>query len=247
MANERLRDALMHAGHSTATAADQVGVDAKTVERWLTQDRVPYPRHRGALAALVDRSESYLWPDAVPAQRQKKAANSEIVETFPHRSDVPLRLWDDLLQRSSSRIDVLVHAGQFLHERAGFISTVKAKAEAGVDVRIAFGAPESAATELRSTEEKLGPGVLGARIRYGLTSYRPLLHTAGVEFRFHETTLYNSIFRFDDEMIVNMHVFGVPGPHAPAMHLRKLAAGDVFDTYERSFVDVWELSKPAEW
>ncbi|MEJ2862602.1 XRE family transcriptional regulator [Actinomycetospora flava] len=247
MANERLRDALMHAGHSTATAADEVGVDAKTVERWLTQDRVPYPRHRGALAALVDRSESYLWPDALPAQRQKKAATSEIVEAFPHRSDVPLRLWDDLLQRSSARIDVLVHAGQFLHERAGFISTVKAKAEAGVDVRIAFGAPESAATELRSTEERLGPGVLGARIRYGLASYRPLRHTAGVEFRFHETTLYNSIFRFDDEMIVNMHVFGVPGPHAPAMHLRKLAAGDVFDTYERSFVAVWEQSKPAEW
>ena len=86
MANERLRDALMHAGHSTSTAADQVGVDAKTVERWLTQDRVPYPRHRGALAALVGRSESYLWPAAVPAQRQKKAATSEIVQTFPHRA-----------------------------------------------------------------------------------------------------------------------------------------------------------------
>ena len=48
-------------------------------------------------------------------------------------------------------------------------------------------------------------------------------------------------------MIVNMHVYGVPGPHAPAMHLRKLAAGDVFDTYERSFVDVWDGSAIAEW
>ena len=55
------------------------------------------------------------------------------METFPHRSDVPSRLWDDLIQRASSRIDVLVHAGQFLHERPGFIATVKAKAETGVE------------------------------------------------------------------------------------------------------------------
>jgi hypothetical protein len=247
VANERLRDALMNVGHSTSSAADQVGVDTKTVERWLTQDRVPYPRHRGALAALVGRSESYLWPDAVPAQRQRKAAASEIVETFPHRSDVPSQLWEDLLQRATSRIDVLVHAGQFLHERPNFIAILKAKAGAGAYVRVAFGAPEGEATDRRSSEEKLGQGVLGARIRYGLVSYRPLLSTPGIEFRFHETTLYNSIFRFDDEMIVNMHIYGVPGPHAPAMHVRKLAAGDVFETYERSFLDVWEQSEPAVW
>jgi hypothetical protein len=69
----------------------------------------------------------------------------------------------------------------------------------------------------------------------------------GIEFRFHKTTLYNSIFRFDGEMIVNMHVYGVPGAHAPALHLRKLGAGDLFDTYAKSFVDVWALSKPATW
>ena len=167
--------------------------------------------------------------------RRRASSAAEEGRDLGDRRDVPAsqrraaRLWDDLLQRASARIDVLVHAGQFLHERPGFIATLKAKAEAGVAVRIAFGAPESEATERRSAEEKLGLGVLGARIRYGLVSYRPLLHTAGVEFRFHETTLYNSIFRFDDEMIVNMHVYGVPGPHAPAMHLRKLAAGDLFD------------------
>ncbi len=68
-----------------------------------------------------------------------------------------------------------------------------------------------------------------------------------LDIRFHTTTLYNSIFRFDDEMIVNNHVYGVPGAHAPAPHLRKLGAGDLFDTYARSFVDVWTLSKSATW
>lgn len=118
---------------------------------------------------------------------------------------------------------------------------------AGVTIRIAFGDPESDAVTLRKTEERLGDGVLAARIRYGQVAYTPLIDTAGVEFRCHATTLYNSIFRFDDEMIVNNHVYGVPGPHAPVLHLRQLGAGDLFNTYAKSFVDVWAVSKPARW
>ena len=216
MANERLRDALMSAGLTAGDAAQQIGVDGKTVERWMTQGRTPYARHRGALAALVGQSESYLWPSAVPPERQAKIAASEIVAAYPHRSVVPADLWDELLGGASDRIDVLVHAGQFLIERPDFIRTLTDKAGAGVTVRINFGDPDSDAVELRSAEEGLGPGTLTARIRYGLAAYRSLLDTPGIEFRFHATTLYNSIFRFDDQAIVNMHVYGLPGAHAPA-------------------------------
>jgi len=166
---------------------------------------------------------------------------------YPHRNNVPVDLWDRLLQAATDRVDILVHAGLFLVERPDFIQTLADKAAAGVTVRIAFGEPDSEATEQRSTEERLGAGVLGARIRYGLVPYKPLLGAPGIEFRFHETTLYNSIFRFDDEMIVNTHVYGVPGAHAPALHLRKLGAGDLFTIYTRSFVDVWSLSQQATW
>lgn len=247
MANERLRDALTRAGLTPAAAAEQIGVDAKTVERWGSQGRVPYARHRAALAALLEQSESYLWPSAVPRERQAKIAASEIVSAYPHRGAIPVELWDELLTAASDRIDILVHAGQFLIERPGFIRTLTEKAEAGVTVRINFGDPDSDAIELRSEEEGLGPGTLAARIRYGLVAYRPLLDVPGIEFRFHATTLYNSIFRFDDQAIVNMHVYGVAGAQAPALHLRKLGAGDLFDTYSRSFVDVWNKSTPARW
>jgi hypothetical protein len=237
----------MSAGETAATAAERVGVDAKTVERWMTQGRTPYARHRGALAALVGQSESYLWPAAVPPERQARIAASEIVAAYPHRSAVPAELWDELIGNASDRIDVLVHAGQFLIERSDFIRRLSEKAGSGVTVRINFGDPDSAAVELRSAEEGLGAGTLGARIRYGLKNYRQLLDTPGIEFRFHNTTLYNSIFRFDEQAIVNMHVYGVAGAHAPALHLRKLGAGDLFDTYARSFVDVWSQSTPARW
>ena len=234
-------------GLTAQLAAAKVGVDAKTVERWVTTSRTPYPRHRNALANTLGAAESYLWPNAVSPERQAAIADSEIVGVFPHRNGIPSDVWDRLLHAATDRIDVLVHAGQFLTERPDFIPAVAEKAAAGVNVRINFGDPVSRAVRLRSEEEQLGKGVLAARIKYGLVAYRPLLETPGVEFRFHQTTLYNSIFRFDGDMIVNMHVYGVPGAHAPALHLRKLGAGDLFDTYAKSFVDVWTLSKPATW
>jgi transcriptional regulator with XRE-family HTH domain len=248
VANERLRDAILAGGLTFEQVAEKVGVDPKTVERWTTQNvRMPYARHRRTLASLLGQAESWLWPSAVPPERQATIAASEIVSVYPHRNTIPSDLWDRLLHATADRIDVLVHAGLFLVERPDFIRTLAEKAGAGVTVRIAFGDPDSDAVTLRSEEERLGEGVLAARIRYGLVPYTPLLGTPGIEFRYHDTTLYNSIFRFDDEMIVNNHVFGVPGAHAPSLHLRKLGAGDLFSTYAKSFTDVWALSKPATW
>ena len=249
MANERLRDALLAAGLTVDQVADKIGVDPKTVERWTTgsKDRVPYARHRRSIATLLGEPESYLWPAAVPPERQATIAASEVVAVYPHRNLIPADLWGRLLQPVSERIEVLVHAGLFLVERPDFVRTLSKKADDGVDIRIAFGDPMSDSVALRSAEEGLGDGVLAARIQYGLVPYTPLLSKENIGFRYHDTTLYNSIFRFDDEMIVNHHVYGVPGPHAPAMHLRKLGAGDLFDTYAKSFDDIWALSKPATW
>ncbi|MGH3994185.1 MAG: XRE family transcriptional regulator, partial [Pseudonocardiaceae bacterium] len=60
-------------------------------------------------------------------------------------------------------------------------------------------------------------------------------------------TLYNSIYRFDDDMFVNTHVYGSMAAHAPVLHLRRLSGGDLFDTYSESFDVIWNESKPATW
>lgn len=49
MANERLRAVLLERGASVADLAAAVGVDPKTVERWITRGRTPYRKHRYAL------------------------------------------------------------------------------------------------------------------------------------------------------------------------------------------------------
>ena len=42
--------------------AARLGVDPKTVRRWLNV-RVPYPRNRASIAELVDADEGELWPE----------------------------------------------------------------------------------------------------------------------------------------------------------------------------------------
>ena len=61
----------------------------------------------------------------------------------------------------------------------------------------------------------------------------------------HGTTLYNSLYRFDDSMLVNTHVWGLSAYSAPVLHLRRLGAGGLFDTYAQSFEAVWATSTPA--
>lgn len=57
--------------------------------------------------------------------------------------------------------------------------------------------------------------------------------------------LYNSIYRADSQLLVNMHVYGVPAYNAPTFHLRKIAGGEIAVTYLDSFEHVWNSSTPV--
>jgi hypothetical protein len=243
--NERLRDAVMRSGHTPQTIAQHLNVDPKTVERWMTQDRVPYPRHRHDIAARVGESETWLWPNAYSRQRVDQAARSELVEFFPRRSLITGDRWQQLLSSPAAFLDVLVYAGLFLPEQTpGLTDLLKERAAAGVRVRLLLGDPASTAVATRGAEEGIGEAV-ATKIRNALHLYRPLSKKPGISVRLHAATLYTSIYRADDEMIANQHVLGLPAAQSPAMHLRKLAAGDLFDTYTAMFDRVWESAAPA--
>ncbi len=74
---------------------------------------------------------------------------------------------------------------------------------------------------------------------------QPLIGVPGIEVHLHRTTLYNSLYRADDDLLVNAHVWGVNAYSAPVTHLRRLVAGSLFDTYAASFEAVWAASVPA--
>jgi len=181
-------------------------------------------------------------PTARPATPKPSAPSvpAEFVGLYAHRADTPNELWLELLKGANDRIDLFANASLFLPEdNPEAISIIKKKASAGVRVRVLLGDPNSEAAKLRGYEERLFEGIPG-RIQMALAYYRPLLDVDGVEFRLHATSLYNSIFRYDNEMLVNQHIYGTYGYIAPILHLRKKPGGDLFDTYMRSFDRIWD-------
>jgi len=244
LGNERLRNAMTKAHVDIETISRETGVDPKTVQRWLG-GRVPYARHRWAISKLLGEEEPYLWPETMNAARVAEVSRSELMELYPYRSALPSGLWWELFNKAQTQIDVLVYAAVFLHEQHPDLSDLlRSKATAGCKIRVALGDPDSEAVRARGAEERFGHGI-ESRCRLALMHYRPLLAVAGVEVHIHGTTLYNSIYRFDEEMLVNAHVWGQNAYNAPLMHIRRLDGGSLFNTYGASFEAVWETSRPV--
>jgi len=245
MRNERLRALLLERGKTPDQLAEHVQVDAKTVERWITKGRLPYRKHRFEVASFLGVDESYIWPDALGKDEIAAVSESEIVAVWPHRSEVPRDMWGHLFSGAEREIGVLVYSGLFLSEDAGVQKIFKDKAKAGVRVRILLGDPDSEVVAQRGEDEGVGDAQ-AAKVRNALALYRPLQELEGVEFRFHRTVLYNSIYRADDQVLVNTHLFGVTAAHAPVWHMRKLPAGELAGLYIDSFERVWETATPLD-
>ncbi|MGN9846205.1 DUF5919 domain-containing protein [Nonomuraea sp. H19] len=135
-------------------------------------------------------------------------------------------------------------SGLFLADDTGMVRMFGEKAEAGVRVRILLGDPDCAEVAQRGKDEGIDDG-MAAKIRNVLVLYRSLRERENVEFRLHATVLYNSIYRADDQFLVNTHVYGVPAGNAPVLHLRKVIGGDMVATYAESFERVWDGARPV--
>ncbi len=179
----------------------RTGVDPKTVQRWLS-GRIPHTRHCWRIANLVQEDETYLWPTASSNPQQTEASRAELVALYPHRADVPPGVWHTLFDEVHQDLGILVYAAVFLPEQQ--IDLLRAKADAGCSVRIALGDPTSPKLLERGNEEKFGTAIV-SRAENALKHYQALHNYPGVEVRVHGTTLYNSIYRFDDVMLVNTH------------------------------------------
>jgi hypothetical protein len=232
--NDALRHALADARLRETDVATALGVDPKTVQRWLS-GRVPHPRHRWAVADLLQLDEHQLWPGpetpAPPVSREIKAS-------YPYRSAVPRDAWHQLFTSAEREINILVYAALFLAEDGGLVRLLADKARAGVSVRLLLANPDSPRMTERGIEEGIGDAV-AARVHNAVALFRPLLETDGVETRQHDTVLYNSIFRADDELLVNPQVHGIAAAYAPVLHLRRVELSGMFATYIDCFERVW--------
>ncbi|MFE6690353.1 XRE family transcriptional regulator [Streptomyces sp. NPDC057743] len=244
MRNERLRAAMTAGGWTHASLAAKVDVDPKSVERWANLGRTP---HRGtAVRAAEAMGEDVfaLWPELTQA-RAARAVSPELVALYSQRADLPVSAFVDLFAQASQRIDILVYAAVFLHEAYPRLNDLLSeRAAEGCTIRIAVGDADSPNVQQRGQEEKFGHGI-ESRCQLAVMHYRPLLSTPGIELRTHDTTLYNSIYRADDQMLVNAHMWGVNAYRAPVWHLRRHGNGGMFDSYTESFHAVWAAATPV--
>ncbi len=244
MANERLRGGITAAGHTYDSLASAIGVDPKTVERWVLTDRLPHPAHRRAAATTLGRDETFYWPALLSDRHAQAASEAEVLRVYPTRGSVPPDLWLSLIRGATEQLDLLSYSGLFLLDNNPDIADLLTdRAGSGVAVRILIGDPHSEAIRRRGDEEGIGEGMSG-RILVAQTYLAPVLDVPGVQIRRHTTTLYNSIYRADTTMLVNMHMYGSGAPANPVMHLQQVADGRLFTSYQRSFERVWETGTP---
>ncbi|MCX4881678.1 XRE family transcriptional regulator [Streptomyces sp. NBC_00847] len=244
MANERLRAAMAAGGWTYNALADKVEVDPKSVERWVNLGRTPRRATAMLAAETLGEDVHALWPSLRQA-RPARAVSPELVALYDQRADIPVSTFVDMLTQAREQIDVLVYAAVFLHEAYPRLNELlKERAAEGCTVRIAVGDADSPNVQQRGDEEKFGHGIQ-SRCRLALMHYRPLIGVPGIEVRTHATTLYNSIYRADDQALVNAHVWGVNAYSAPVWHLRRSGEGGMFDTYADSFDAVWATATPV--
>jgi transcriptional regulator with XRE-family HTH domain len=239
--SHRLRTAMLRAQLDPAALAAAVGVDVKTVNRWLT-GRIPHQRTRLAVADALGETEADLWPQARPDLTVGAEATAEVVGAYAHRADIPQQLWTSLLTGATKRIDLLGYAYPFVLELLpDTIQRLADKAAAGARIRLAFADPDCPHVAERDALEQIG-GTLPGRIRNALNFCEPLHQVPGVEIGLHAVHLYNSVFRFDNQMIVTPHLYRARGYQHPALHLRELSPHGIFGSYADQFEQIWQTT-----
>jgi transcriptional regulator with XRE-family HTH domain len=135
--NERLRAAMVAANVTIEGLADHLGIDPKSVDRWLNTDRTPHARNAEAAAKYLGADAYHLWPKLGERHRSAPTAQDEVLACYPMRSTVPFGLWRSTLAGATTVIDLAVANLLFLADVVWDLPALLAdKTAAGVRVRI---------------------------------------------------------------------------------------------------------------
>jgi transcriptional regulator with XRE-family HTH domain len=222
--NETFSRALLRAGLTEDDIAARLGVDPKTVRRWIEGRALPYRRHRWTLATLLDTAETDLWPQLRSAQPR----SAEVLAIYPRLSAVPGALWPHLLGSAQRVIAVLEQPEQPLVSDDDVVKVLAERARAGIAVRICLA----------------GSGETEANEHGAFAHYAPLRDSGEVEIRLHHGVLYSFIYRADDQLLVAQRAYGVRVGEAPVLLLQRTDGGDMFTTYVESFERTWAEARP---
>jgi hypothetical protein len=165
---------------------------------------------------------------------------------YGSRADVPISVWKQLFENAVEHIDILVYGGTFLFDGLPrFTKILAAATKRGVAVRFIIGDPKSTAVAQRGEEERIG-AALAARCQMTSARLQSLSDTPGLEIRTHTTPLYTSMFRADDTLIANPHLYGAPAGDNPAIVIKRDDAPDLWNDHRLAFERVWNTARPIQ-
>jgi transcriptional regulator with XRE-family HTH domain len=236
--NETLCRALIQARLTEEDVAAHLQVDPKTVRRWL-EGRVPYLRHRWALAALVGLDETDLWPHL----RRTRSRPDEVQAIYPHLDAVPEEVWLRLFGSAEREIGILADVPEPIAEHPRVLAALAERVASGVRVRICLIDLETAVAAQHWTVYA-GSTALAANSHRALLSLASLRKEGQVEIRLHQAIVYSAIYYADDELLVSQHVHGIPPRRAPGLHLRRTPENGMTDAYLGSFGLAWARARP---
>lgn len=216
MAKDNLRQALKQAGIQPDELADIVGVDARSVRRWLS-GITPRPRQRAKIAGALDTTEHQLWPDIVTAPAAAPRPVDPVVG-FASIGDLAAPDWKTLLREATEQIELVGSTLSPVLGTPGLPDLLAAKAKHGCQIRI-----------LTSNS---GPHL------------KPFLKRPGTQLRALAPTAHQTLYRFDDQLLLAIHLPGEDDQQAPLLHVRRAAPGGLFDRLADSCRQLWTDGRP---
>lgn len=225
--------------------ARTVGVDPRTVDRWLSNPlRAPRTTIRADVARALGVSDAVLWPK-VARSAIKTGADREILAAHPYRNACPTSVWAGLIDEASTSIVFAGYTNYFLwQEHPRLAERLKAKASAGCSIRFLLGDPESDVTRRREEIEGV-PLTVTTRINITLDALKRMGDAPGVDVRFSDGHIALSVFSFDDEMLVTPHLSSLLGHESPMLHLRRLGDDGLYDRFASHVAALWEGGRAA--
>jgi transcriptional regulator with XRE-family HTH domain len=220
LGNEHLRTAITRSGLTLEEFADIVGVDVKTVQRWLA-GRVPYPRHRARVAGALDTTEHALWPDSVPVPTTTEEhelttpLTGDAIAGYGHATDSAAPNTAALLSTAVERIEIAIPN---LASLPGLVELFRTSAANGRQARIIIEDPDE--------------------------QVEPLLGLDAIEVRASPAGENHILYRADDEMLLVLTRIGSASVSPPIIHLRRQADGGLFDRLADDFDDRWLEATP---
>jgi len=230
--NETLCRALLRARLTEEDVAAQLQVDPKTVRRWL-EGRVPYMRHRWAIAAMLGVDETDLWPQL----RTSQTRPDDVVAVYPHSEAVPRDVWMRVLGSAQRDIGILDHPSMPIAGDQPIMEVLAERVSYGVSVRICLSG--SGRIDAAQRPASIGRNAAKGDVRDELAIHVLLREEGLVEFRLHRDIVYSSIYFADDQLLVSQHAYGIAADQTPVLYLKRTEDGGIADAYLGAFERAW--------